>query len=1089
MKKLKIKKRVLALLMAFALVVEMAPILPSGSNEVLAEESKSDPKLKQNIIDEAIELGVPNAFIRHFFANDLEEGKIEQPQTAWEVGEETSEVVFKKVKSTTGIEGLELTKIDTGILARTKIDLGEYDFGELKTAYLVYNMLAAKNLKGKGYLYFGNSEEPFATISVKRCATTDWEETPNRTVDVRKAGLSGKGHIYLKFVADSALDGENIIPKSDVKGTIYFESMFFTEGSTPVIDFDLDKEVNTIENINGSEKHTIMGYGDMNIKIPDGYVSPYTSKKLKDETVELDYIRGRGNSTWQAPKKPYKLKLEKSTDLFGMGKSKHWVLLANYYDYSMLRNRLTFHLAEEMGLEFTPKSVCVDMVISGEYYGSYQLCQHVRIGKNNINIDDLEEDPESEEPGVTGGYLLSMGSSWLTEETEINEYVKTDDGEFKIETPEYEEGYPEDAKEAQLNYLNKYFAELGALVKSTNPNIEVNPELVPEGKTWRDYMDEQSYIDYFLIQEFSQNGDAYGSGSTYLYKPRNDKLYWGPVWDFDYVAWWATTNGNEMEGCEEGFTMPDRVPWFETLILNDPSFKQKIIERWNVYRDVLTAAAADGGKLDQYKDEIYYSVLANYQVRGTCLMDFVYDDYDNSEVETGSEGGDGGEGGDENTYVLNYTNEIERLKTAIRARVAWMDENIENIDKIDSDTEYPAVPFYIDDEVIAEVAWDSAAERLIDIPEIPEKKGYVAKGWYYIDDDGKETRLTSSSNPYTFEEISDEEWQMIPRVIYAKYILEQEYKPITSMNFITDVIYVPLVSEFYDEDEEYFDSETVDLSKFISIKPFDADIDDIEWSVDNIEDLDGNVFFMDDSTLVISNIGDYTAVAKCNGLEERVTIRAVREFDVFETENFNVKDSIKLKEGEYGSVDFAFDVTDESSGQPYKAYSKVQFAVMDDSIIDIDNHGNIYAKKAGQTKAITIYVSSDGIKMKYTNVTVEGEPATVVPQETTVKAPGKVVIKKVYSKKKSSNKLKIKIKKIKSAKGYQVAVFKTYKKAKKKKGALLKKYVAYKKVLTIKSKKLKNNKKLYVRVRAYKKNGKSKKFGKWSKIKKVKIKK
>ena len=57
-------------------------------------------------------------------------------------------------------------------------------------------------------------------------------------------------------------------------------------------------------------------------------------------------------------------------------------------------------------------------------------------------------------------------------------------------------------------------------------------------KDWRDYMDEQSYIDYYLIQEISKNGDAYG-GSTYLYKERNGLLYWGPVWDFDFVAWGA----------------------------------------------------------------------------------------------------------------------------------------------------------------------------------------------------------------------------------------------------------------------------------------------------------------------------------------------------------------------------------------------------------------------------------------------------------------------------------------------------------------------------------------------------------------------
>ena len=105
-----------------------------------------------------------------------------------------------------------------------------------------------------------------------------------------------------------------------------------------------------------------------------------------------------------------------------------------------------------------------------------------------------------------------------------------------------------------------------------------------------------------------------------------------------------------------------------------------------------------------------------------------------------------------------------------------------------------------------------------------------------------------------------------------------------------------------------------------------------------------------------------------------------------------------------------------------------------------------------------------------------------------VKAPGKAKIKKVYKKKKSAKKLKLKLKKIKRAKGYQVAVFKSKKKAKKAKKPLVKRYTKKLKV-TIKSKKLKNKKKLYVRARAYVLNGKKKVFGKWSKIRKVKIKK
>ena len=104
-----------------------------------------------------------------------------------------------------------------------------------------------------------------------------------------------------------------------------------------------------------------------------------------------------------------------------------------------------------------------------------------------------------------------------------------------------------------------------------------------------------------------------------------------------------------------------------------------------------------------------------------------------------------------------------------------------------------------------------------------------------------------------------------------------------------------------------------------------------------------------------------------------------------------------------------------------------------------------------------------------------------------VKVPGKVKVKKV-SKKKSAKKLKVRFKKAKGAKGYQVAIYKSKKKAKNNKKALVKK-ITKKTKITIKSKKLKNKKKLFVKVRAYVLNGKKKEYGPWSKIKRVKIKK
>ncbi len=265
---------------------------------------------------------------------------------------------------------------------------------------------------------------------------------------------------------------------------------------------------------------------------------------------ELKQIKGRGNSTWGYEKKPYQLKLDEAADLMGCGEpSKTWVLLANYIDPSLLRNRITFDLAAELGLEFSPHSRPVDLYYDGEYRGSYLLSEKTEVGKNRVEIRDLDAAYEDANPeledfdgltltegvseaghpyqyaaGLTdpedlsGGYLLEM--DYEDRAREEASWFSTPLGLFlTVKSPEY-------ASENAVKYISDLWQRFETAVQAGGEDPE-------SGMDCGSLMDLTSLARCYLILELSQDNDAYLS-STYFYKPEGDSpLYAGPVWDFD----------------------------------------------------------------------------------------------------------------------------------------------------------------------------------------------------------------------------------------------------------------------------------------------------------------------------------------------------------------------------------------------------------------------------------------------------------------------------------------------------------------------------------------------------------------------------
>ncbi|OJX87396.1 MAG: hypothetical protein BGP01_00820 [Paludibacter sp. 47-17] len=170
-----------------------------------------------------------------------------------------------------------------------------------------------------------------------------------------------------------------------------------------------------------------------------GYLSIVSS----DSTERLSgpmTVRGRGNSTWNMAKKPYRIKMAKKTKLLNLpAHEKDWVLLANHADKTLIRNAVAFKIGSLLGFEFTPSARFVDVVVNNQFMGNYMLTDQIERGDLRVRLEKLDS-TMSEQPALSGGYLLEIdgfASSepvWFTSSQAVKITVKyPDDDEI---TPE-----------------------------------------------------------------------------------------------------------------------------------------------------------------------------------------------------------------------------------------------------------------------------------------------------------------------------------------------------------------------------------------------------------------------------------------------------------------------------------------------------------------------------------------------------------------------------------------------------------------------------------------------------------------------------
>lgn len=358
---------------------------------------------------------------------------------------------------------------------------------------------------------------------------------------------------------------------------------------------------------------------------------------------DLTQIKGRGNSTWNGAKKPYQIKLSSKTDLLQTGDSanraKTWVLLANYFDSTLLRNSLTFDLAAAMQMDVALQYTPVNLYYDGEYRGAYMLSEKVEVGKGRVDIADLEDSNEAANPDVedladletaqgktangatyvyctgmkspadiTGGYLLELDFASRAQE-EICYFVTTRGYYVVVKSPEC-------SSKEEMDYIATLYQEFEDALFSGGVNSAT-------GKSYDEYVALDSIVQCYLINELSKNPDGFHTSAFFYKDAGEDMMRMGPIWDYDLGYGISTGSNTESAKDPEGFyTLYDRIG--QTLY-KLPDFRMEVKRQYqevvaplisNVLYGAAGSVSADGSlhTFDYYVDRIHDSAVCDAMI-------------------------------------------------------------------------------------------------------------------------------------------------------------------------------------------------------------------------------------------------------------------------------------------------------------------------------------------------------------------------------------------------------------------------------------------------------------------------------------------
>lgn len=342
------------------------------------------------------------------------------------------------------------------------------------------------------------------------------------------------------------------------------------------------------------------------VKIETSDSAEISSKEewLKDATLSIEgagldswnisepimtSIRGRGNSTWGQPKKPYALKLNKKKSILGMPEHKRWVLIANYLDNSFIRNEMAFYLSEIFELDYTVHGKYVDLILNGEYKGLYWFGEAIKPDANRVNINDGSKNISDDEDK---DYLIEM-DVYYDEPVKFKSSIRN--LPYMIKNDDYMVDDENNLTSGGESRLERLQAKINALEKLLYPDfaegMSTNDCSDPD-ESFSQIIDIDSWAKFWFVNEIMDNGELGHPKSCYFtFDSENNIFKAGPVWDFDWASLYQPAY------C----TLKDTL--YYNALFKSPEFVNRVKELWNQYYGRIYIVS----KVESLRDELKFS--------------------------------------------------------------------------------------------------------------------------------------------------------------------------------------------------------------------------------------------------------------------------------------------------------------------------------------------------------------------------------------------------------------------------------------------------------------------------------------------------